>query len=73
MKKTLNEIRQHLMTGVSHMIPFVVAGGVLIAFSIMLSGVKAGSGADVTNPILENLLNLGVAGFTMMVPVWLVI
>ncbi len=69
MKKTLNQIRQHLMTGVSHMIPFVVAGGVLIAFSIMLSGVKAGSGADVTNPILENLLNLGVAGFTMMVPV----
>ncbi|GAB6099206.1 hypothetical protein JCM16358_10850 [Halanaerocella petrolearia] len=69
MKKKLKEMRGHLMTGVSHMIPFVVAGGVLIAFSIMLSGVKAGTGADVTNPALKNLLDLGVAGFTMMVPV----
>ncbi|ODS49605.1 MAG: PTS system, fructose subfamily, IIC component [Halanaerobium sp. 4-GBenrich] len=49
MKKKLKEIRGHLMTGVSYMIPFVVAGGVLIAFSIMLSGVEAGKGADVTN------------------------
>lgn len=69
MKSKLREIRGHLMTGVSHMIPFVVAGGVLIAFSIMLSGVEAGKGADVTNPILQNLLSLGSAAFTLMVPV----
>ena len=69
MKKKLKELRGHLMTGVSHMIPFVVAGGVLIAFAIMLSGVEAGKGANVTHPILKNLLDLGAAGFTMMVPV----
>ncbi len=27
----LKNTRQHLMTGVSHMIPFVVAGGILLA------------------------------------------
>ncbi|VBB06632.1 phosphotransferase system eiic [Lucifera butyrica] len=65
----LKRIRQYLMTGVSYMIPFVVIGGVLIAFSIALSGVEAGKGANVTNPVLVNMLNIGVAGFQMMVPV----
>lgn len=69
MKEKLKEIRGHLMTGVSHMIPFVVAGGVLIAFSIMLSGIEAGKGADVTNPILQNLMSLGSSAFTLMVPI----
>lgn len=27
----LKNTRQHLMTGVSHMIPFVVSGGILLA------------------------------------------
>lgn len=34
----LKNTRQHLMTGVSHMIPFVVAGGILLAVSVMLYG-----------------------------------
>ncbi|SFL41276.1 PTS fructose transporter subunit EIIC [Halanaerobium salsuginis] len=69
MKDKLKEIRGHLMTGVSHMIPFVVAGGVLIAFSIMLSGVEAGTGANVTSPVLQKLMTLGSAAFTLMVPI----
>lgn len=32
----LKNTRQHLMTGVSHMIPFVVSGGILLAVSVML-------------------------------------
>lgn len=32
----LKRTRQHLMTGVSYMIPFVVAGGILIAVSVAL-------------------------------------
>ena len=28
----LKNTRQHLMTGVSHMIPFVVSGGILLGF-----------------------------------------
>lgn len=57
------------MTGVSHMIPIVVIGGVLIALSIALSGVEAGTGANVTNEYLEKMLNIGVAAFGLMVPV----
>ncbi|HEX7804764.1 MAG TPA: PTS fructose transporter subunit IIBC [Cellulomonas sp.] len=33
-------IRQYLMTGVSHMIPFVAAGGILIGLGFMLGGYK---------------------------------
>jgi len=35
-------VRQWLMTGVSYMIPFVAAGGILIALSFMLAQVVAG-------------------------------
>ena len=37
----LKNTRQHLMTGVSHMIPFVVSGGILLAVSVMLYGTGA--------------------------------
>lgn len=57
------------MTGVSYMIPIVVIGGVLIALSIALSGVEAGTGANVTNPLLVKMLNIGVKAFGLMVPV----
>lgn len=69
LKKEKKGIYKHLMNGVSHMLPLVVVGGVLIALSIALSGIKAGSGADVTNPILVKMLNLGVEAFGLMVPV----
>lgn len=69
MKDELKRIREYLMTGVSYMIPIVVIGGVLIAFSIALSGVQPGKGAVVTNPILKNMMDVGTAAFSMMVPV----
>ncbi len=69
MKDELKQMRQYLMTGVSYMIPIVVIGGVLIAAAIALSGVEAGKGAVVTNPIYKNMLDIGVAAFSMMVPV----
>lgn len=68
-KKEKSGIYKHLMNGVSHMLPLVVVGGVLIALSIALSGIKAGTGADVTNPILLKMLNLGVQAFGLMVPI----
>jgi len=40
---TLTKLRQWLMTGVSYMIPFVAAGGILIAISFMLAQVAMGS------------------------------
>ncbi len=39
---TGTKIRQWLMTGVSYMIPFVAAGGILIAIGFMLSNVALG-------------------------------
>ncbi|SNX54326.1 PTS system IIC component, Fru family [Thermoanaerobacterium sp. RBIITD] len=69
MKEELKRVREYLMTGVSYMIPIVVIGGVLIAFSIALSGVQAGKGAVITNPVLKNMNDIGSAAFSMMVPV----
>ena len=46
------KVRQWLMTGVSHMIPFVAAGGILIALSFMLAQVAWGGAegaVEVTN------------------------
>ncbi len=68
-KKEKVGIYKHLMNGVSHMLPLVVCGGVLIALSIALSGIKAGSGADVTNPFFKSMLDLGVAAFGLMIPI----
>ena len=50
-------IRQWLMTGVSYMIPFVAAGGILIALSFMLAQIVGGkNGAiDVTNIKIETI------------------
>jgi PTS system fructose-specific IIC component len=39
---TATRVRQWLMTGVSYMIPFVAAGGILIALSFMLAQAVAG-------------------------------
>ncbi|MDK2378242.1 PTS fructose transporter subunit EIIC [Serratia fonticola] len=70
MKELLNILRntrQHLMTGVSHMIPFVVAGGILLAISVMLYGKGAVPDAA-TDPNLKKLFDIGVPGLTLMVP-----
>lgn len=69
MKESLKNVRQYLMTGVSHMIPLVVVGGIFIAFAIALSGIKEGAGAVVENPLLKNILDTGVAAFGLMVPI----
>lgn len=63
----LKNTRQHLMTGVSHMIPFVVSGGILLAVSVMLYG-KGAVPDGATDPNLKKLFDIGVAGLTLMVP-----
>ncbi|PJC85038.1 PTS fructose-like transporter subunit EIIC [Vibrio sp. HA2012] len=62
----LKNTRQHLMTGVSHMIPFVVAGGILLAASVMLYGKGA---VPEEGTWLHDLFFIGVAGFQLMVPI----
>jgi fructose-specific PTS system IIC-like component len=39
--KILKNTKRHFMTGVSYMVPFVVAGGVLLALAVMFNGQAA--------------------------------
>ncbi len=65
------EVRRWLMTGVSYMIPFVVAGGILIALAFALGGAVEVTEANV----YENfsfpamLFTIGSTAFGMLVPI----
>ena len=60
---------KHMMNGVSHMLPFVVAGGILIAFSFFW-GINSANPADPTyNEVAHVLKTLGDLSFAMMLPV----
>lgn len=58
---------KHLMTGVSFMIPFVVAGGLLIALAFALGGINAGD-AENAGTLAHALSTIGGLGFSLMVP-----
>jgi len=59
---------KHLMTGVSFMLPFVTAGGLLIALAFALGGIYAFDDAH-TGTLAWSLFQIGSkAGFTLMVP-----
>ena len=66
MKELTKNIRQHLMSGVSYMIPFVVAGGVILALSVLFTG-NAAIPAEGT--FLYGISRIGSAGLGMMVPI----
>ena len=60
---------KHLMNGVSHMLPFVVAGGILIAFSFFW-GINSFDPTHPTySPYAEFLLRVGKLAFAMMLPI----
>ena len=59
---------KHLMTGVSFMLPFVVAGGLLIALAFALGGIHANDDAA-AGTLAHALFQIGAkAGFALMVP-----
>jgi PTS system fructose-specific IIC component len=63
---TSTGVYKHLMTGVSYMIPFVVAGGILIAISFAF-GIHA---SDVQGSIAWALVKIGGStAFALMVPI----
>ncbi|MBY4797212.1 fructose-specific PTS transporter subunit EIIC [Collinsella sp. AGMB00827] len=67
---TLKGTRQHLMNGVSHMIPVVVAGGIIFAVATMLSMSSVQQGAGVSSEgIIGILAQIGGTGLGLMVPV----
>lgn len=60
---------KHLMTGVSFMLPFVVAGGLLIAMAFALGGIEVNADAA-QNTFAHALFRIGAEGaFALFVPV----
>ncbi|MBU5465592.1 PTS fructose transporter subunit IIBC [Virgibacillus sp. MSJ-26] len=62
-------IYKHLMNGVSHMLPFVVGGGVLIAVSFLFGIHSAEPDHETYNQFAEFLNNTGNVAFGLMVPI----
>jgi len=67
-KKFLKEIQKAFMSGVSFMIPAVVAGGILLAMSLT-TGTRTAHGIVITSAFMKNLNILGTAGMAMMIPI----
>jgi PTS system fructose-specific IIC component len=64
------DLYRFLMNGVSHMIPFVVTGGLLIALSLALGGEPTEAGMSIPAGSLWNkVLDVGVVAFTLMIPI----
>ncbi|MFV0575410.1 MAG: fructose-specific PTS transporter subunit EIIC [Vibrio sp.] len=65
-----SDLYRYLMNGVSHMIPFVVTGGLMIALSLAIGGEPTPNGMQIPEGSLWNhVLNVGVVAFTLMIPI----
>ena len=64
-KDLLKRTREHLMTGVSYMVPMVIAGAVPMALALVVFGTDFGA----HGPIPQFLLELGGVGMGLFVPV----
>ena len=68
-----HKIYKHLMNGVSHMLPFVVGGGVLIAFGFLIDTIagnaNVGGTFGFTSPVASVVFWIGKAAFALMLPV----
>ena len=63
-------VYKHLMTGVSHMLPLVVAGGLLIAISFMF-GIEAFKDENIASGLPKALMDIGGgAAFHLMIAVF---
>jgi PTS system fructose-specific IIC component len=68
--KTSTNLYRYLMNGVSHMIPFVVTGGLLIALALAIGGEPTEAGMSIPAGSLWNkVLDVGVVAFTLMIPI----
>lgn len=66
----LTDLRKHLLTGVSYAIPFVAAGGILIALALAFAPAGANNAPDPSgSPFLKFMLDVGVASFKLMLPI----
>ncbi|EMY6610432.1 TPA: PTS fructose transporter subunit IIABC [Vibrio parahaemolyticus] len=65
-----SDLYRYLMNGVSHMIPFVVTGGLLIALALAIGGEPSETGMAIPEGSMWNqILEVGVVAFTLMIPI----
>lgn len=65
-----HSLYKHLMSGVSHMLPFVIGGGILIALAFLLDDFSINPGNFGKNiPIAAFFKTIGEAAFGLMLPV----
>lgn len=65
-----SDLYRYLMNGVSHMIPFVVTGGLLIALALAIGGEPTEAGMAIPDGSMWNqILEVGVVAFTLMIPI----
>ena len=69
MKKFFKDIQKYLLSGVSYMMPVVVAGGVILAVSL-LGAEQTEKGLVPANAFMQFLNVLGKDGLAMMIPVF---
>lgn len=63
-------IYKHLMNGVSHMLPFVVGGGILMAISFLLDRAGVGTSSyGSSTPIAHFFNQVGNSAFDFMLPI----
>lgn len=65
-KESRTGVYKHLMTGVSFMIPFVVAGGILIAIGFAIGGIYV---FKTPGTLGETIFSTGKAAFALMIPI----
>lgn len=65
------QIYKHLMNGVSHMLPFVIGGGILIALAFLFDTFDPANpgGFGSNTPLAKFFMSIGGASFGFMLPV----
>ncbi|PTI60926.1 PTS mannose transporter subunit IIABC [Staphylococcus warneri] len=68
-KSGIQMVYQHLMNGVSFMVPFIVVGGLLIAIALTLGGHPTSEGLKIPDDSFwKSIENIGKLSFGFMVP-----
>ncbi len=69
-KTGIQMIYQHLMNGVSFMVPFIVVGGLLMAIALTLGGEATSKGLVIPeDSFWKSVENIGNLAFSFMVPI----
>lgn len=69
--KTGSDAMKQLMNGVSHMVPFVVVGGLYIAIAAAIGGENLPEGLVIpVGSMWQKVSDIGVIGFNLMIPIF---